>query len=148
MNRLRRIHPNPKCRFNLIRKDVSPVQQLVVLEPCIRYRDPALALHKTCFNQVLGRRALGKYDTAIELTGKVYGLPAIVRIAESGIDDDRLVLFEGSPGHDQHFGVGKPMRLLTVQALLKSRMGMELWMLLDMLLADDIRPQSIYHQRF
>jgi hypothetical protein len=67
---------------------------------------------------VRGCRALGKQDTAIELTGKVDGHPAIVRFAESGIDDDRLVLFEGRPGHEQHFSVGKPVRLRTVQALL------------------------------
>lgn len=94
------------------------------------------------------RRALGKEDTAIELTGKVYGFPAMVRFAESGIDNDRLVSFEGRTGHEQHFGIGKPVRLRTVEALLESAIGMRLRMLADKLLADDIRPQRIDQQRF
>jgi hypothetical protein len=92
---------------------------------------------------VCGRRALDKQDTAIELTGKVYGHPAMVRFAESGIDNDRLVLFEGRPGHEQHFGVGQPVRLRTVKALLKSGTGLKFRRSAEMLLADDIRPQSI-----
>ena len=69
------------------------------------------------------RGALGKYDTAIELPGKVYDLASIDRFTESGIDNHRFVPAQGGSGHVQHCMVGDPMRLLTVQVSLKSGLG-------------------------
>ena len=148
IDRLDRVDLQPQRWIGLRHGNISLFEQREVMSTGVGNRARVLTPAEARLQHAVRGRTLDKHHPGAGVIRQLKELATMIRVAESGIQDDRIFLLQGlsRPPHD--CTVGTPMGDRAVDVVPEAIGGLVSAGSPEQLLTDDIRAQNRQAQRF